>query len=155
MDQINFLNVGIRWIHIFSAIAAGGGAMFMLMALRPAAAQLDEQNRTALLEHVRKGFVKVVMISILGLIVSGFYNYLVVFRPKHEGQPLYHALMGVKILLALIIFFLSSALTGRAKAFNKLRENAGMWLTINVVLIAIVVLLGAILKAIPESVATV
>ena len=154
MGDINFGLVAIRWVHIFAAIAAGGGGLFMLVALHPAAQQLDEQTRTPLLSRVRKSFTMVVMLSILGLLASGFYNYLAITRHQHPEQPLYHALMGTKILLAFGVFFLSSALTGRSKAFDKLRANAGLWLKINVFLVAIIVLLGAILRDLPATAAS-
>jgi len=126
----------------------------MLVALHPAAQQLDEATRDGFLAKVRSAFTKVVILSIVGLLASGFYNYLAVTRHQHDGQPLYHALMGTKILLAFGVFFLSSALAGRSKAFEKLRANAGLWLKVNVFLVAVIVLLGAILRAMPQVAAS-
>ena len=54
---------------------------------------------------------------ILLFIVSGFYNFARAI-PGHKGDGLYHALLGTKILLALILFAISSALVGRSKAFE-------------------------------------
>ena len=50
--------------------------------------------------------------GILLFIVSGFYNFARAI-PGHKGDGLYHALMGTKILLALLLFAISSALVGR------------------------------------------
>jgi hypothetical protein len=72
-------------------------------------------------------------------LVSGFYNYLVVLAPQHKGDKLYHALMGTKILLALVIFFLSSALVGRSKAFAGMRANPKLWQTVILALAAVVI----------------
>jgi len=151
MGDINFGLVAVRWVHIFAAIAAGGGGLFMLVALHPAAIQLDEATRATFLAKVRKSFTIVVMLSILGLIASGFYNYLAVTRHQHqgEGQGIYHMLMGIKIMLAFGVFFLSSALAGRSKGLQKIRAKSALWLKVNILLIGLIVLLGAILRAMP------
>lgn len=149
MNLESIPGIALRWLHIFGAIAAAGGALFALMVLRPALAKLPEETRTTVHQAIRPKFAMLVMIAITALIVSGFYNYLVVLRPQHQGQPLYHALMGVKIMLAFVVFLIASALTGKSAAFAKLRENAGMWLGINVLLALTIVLLGAILRSIP------
>jgi len=153
MDNVDFLLVAVRWVHIFAAIAAGGGGLFMLVALHPAAQQLDEATRDGFLAKVRSAYTKVVIISIVGLLASGFYNYLAVKAPKlgEDVRGLYHGLMGAKMLMAFAVFFLSSALAGRSKAFEKIRANSGLWLKVNVLLVALIVLLGAILGMIPKT----
>jgi arginine exporter protein ArgO len=88
------------------------------------------------------------------LIVSGVYNFVArikspAFDPEYKG--LYHALFGTKVLLALVIFFLASALTGRSEALAKIRQNAKFWLTVNAVLAVLVVCISGVLRFIPTQ----
>ena len=63
-------------------------------------------------------------------LLSGFYNYLAVSVPKHQGDRAYHGLMGTKIILAFIVFFLASVLVGRSARFEPLRRDRKKWLLI-------------------------
>lgn len=146
---MNALEIIMRWLHLMGAIAAAGGAIFALVALVPALRSLPDDIRADVHEKVRKRFAMLLGISILALLVSGFYNYIVVKAPLHKDQGLYHGLMGGKMLLAFAVFFIGSALTGRAKAFEKLRQNRSMWLLVNVLLVAVIVALGAVLGRLP------
>lgn len=84
--------------------------------------------------------------GILLFLISGFYNYLVIARPMHPGDKIYHMLMGIKILLAFVIFFFASALVGRSKAFEGMRRNAKAWQLLMIVLAAVIVGISGYLK---------
>ena len=61
-------------------------------------------------------------------------------------------LMGIKILVALGVFFLASVLTGRAAKFEAMRRSPVQWLTLLIVLAAVAVGIGSVLKvAVPPS----
>jgi uncharacterized membrane protein len=137
-----------RIVHVLTAIALLGGAFYVRTALLPAARDLSETEHDALKSRLRSRWSKVVMIGILLLIVTGFYNYLVVAAPAVKGQKLYHPLMGVKILLAFAVFFLASALAGRSAAFESLRRQPARWLTLLLVLGGLVVAIGSVLKVV-------
>lgn len=157
--QLDWLAIVFRWLHLLAAITAVGGMIFMRMALAPAVESLtggvlSADQRKALHEAVRSRWVKFVMGAILFLIVSGLYNFVArikspAFDPEYKG--LYHALFGTKVLLALVIFFLASALTGRSEALAKIRQNAKFWLTVNVVLTILVVCISGVLRFIPTQ----
>jgi hypothetical protein len=98
-------------------------------------------------ERINSRWGKVVAVSSLILIVTGFYNYLVVMRPLHKGDGLYHALMGGKILIAFIVFFLAAALSGRSAKFDGLRRRAFLMLPALVALQLVIVGIGSYLKA--------
>ncbi len=151
MNSINYLDVLMRWLHIMASIVAGGGVTFALFALLPSFAVVPQEARPALHGEVRRRFARLLMISIAALLVSGFYNYIRLKMPEHKGQSAYHALMGVKILLAFVVFFIGSALTGRSAAFEKMRARPAKWMGLNVFLIAIIVALAGILRAMPVS----
>ena len=136
MDWIAIVS---RWTHIGTAIVLVGGTCFLRFVLAPAAAQLPDEHHAKLKELVMKTWKKFVHAGIALFLVSGFYNFLVVQVPLHRGDKLYHALMGTKILLALAIFFIASALVGRSKTFEGMRRNSKLWQSVILLLAAIVV----------------
>lgn len=143
---MNILDIAMRWLHLMSAIAAAGTTIFALFVLVPVLRESPEDVQTRLHDAIRPRMAKLVSISIGLLLISGFYNYLAVKMPLHEGQGLYHGLMGGKILLAFVVFFIASALTGKAKAFESLRAQRAKWLTINVLLVMAIVVIGGVLR---------
>ena len=140
------LDIMSRVVHVATAIVVLGGSIFMRFVLMPAATQLPEEDHEALRGRIMGTWKVVVMIGIVLFLASGFYNYLVVSLPEHRGDTLYNALMGIKILLAFGIFFLASTLTGRAAAFEHMRQNAKLWLGITILLGILVVVIAGYLK---------
>ena len=128
-----------RWIHIGTAIVLVGGLVFLRFVLGPAAAQLPDEAHERLRELVLAKWKRFIHGGIALFLISGFYNYLVVLAPMHKKDGLYHALMGTKILIAFAIFFLSSALVGRSKAFAGMRANPKLWQGIILALAAVVI----------------
>ena len=146
------LNVLFRWLHVGTAIVVLGGSVFMRFVLMPAAAELPDDQHDALRGRVVGRWKKFVMIGIALFLISGFYNYIVVSIPKHKGDKLYHPLIGTKILLAFVVFFLGSALTGRSAAFEGIRKNSKKWLLILILLAFIIVGISGVLKvAVPGT----
>jgi uncharacterized membrane protein len=141
-----------RWLHILAAITAVGGTIFIRYALLPTLATLPDEQRRAIHESLRARWCKVVMAAILFLVLSGVYNFVMIARglsaneALHGIKPMYHALFGVKFLLALGIFFIASALVGRSAAFEKLRANAKLWATVNIALAVVLVCLSGFMR---------
>jgi uncharacterized membrane protein len=135
-----------RWIHVGTSIVLVGGSVFLRFVLAPAAGSLPEAEHTLLRERVVGIWKRFVHVGILLFLLSGFYNYLVVTRPDHAGDSLYHALMGTKILLALVVFFIGSALVGKSAGLAKIREQRNTWLLVLVLLSAVIVGIGGFLK---------
>jgi len=150
---MEYLSLISRWLHILAAMAAVGGPMFIRLALMPAmcGALGDEQRRT-LHEQIRRRWSRVVMAAILFLLVSGLYNLIQFLRLSHtwgvawesgsHNSLLYQILFGIKFVLALAVFFIASALTGRSEAFARFRENARFWITLNLLLGVLIVCLS-------------
>ena len=84
------------------------------------------------------------------LLLSGIVNFYFVLKSDRldlaENKSLYHSLMGSKIILAMVVFFLASALTGRAKGLQGLRQKAGFWLGVNLALAAVIIAIAGYLK---------
>jgi uncharacterized membrane protein len=149
--QLDYVSILFRWMHILAAITAVGGTIFMRVALLPSVSVLSEEQRKALHQAVRSRWVKFVMGAILFLLVSGLYTFLVIKRGQiaTEAKFLYNMLFGIKFLIALVIFFIASALAGRSAAFDGIRKNARFWLTLNMVLGITVVCMSGVLRALP------
>ena len=73
------------------------------------------------------------------LLVSGLVNAVLIIRRYDFEGGLYHGLVAVKLLLALALFWISSALAGRSSLAEKLREKMTFWLNVNVVLAVLLV----------------
>ena len=90
----------LRWLHIASMATLLGGIIFWRLVLAPAGL---EKERGALVEAFAARFRPLVFLSIAGLVFSGAINYAT--TPGHS--KLYHAIFGVKLLLALHVFAVS------------------------------------------------
>jgi uncharacterized membrane protein len=155
MAQMDFDIVGIilRWMHILAAIALFGGTIFQRLALVPAARELDDAQHARLAAAIRAKWSRVVMVAILFLLVSGVVNFMLtikLFKAEAAEQKLpaiYHALIGIKILLALAVFFIASALAGRSEGTQRFRDNLSKWLTVNLILATMIVCISGVLRS--------
>ena len=139
----------LRWMHILGAITLMGGAVFMRFALVPAAKTLADDAHAQLRSEIRKRWSKVVMLTTAMLLISGLVNFvLLITQYKLPPEAHYHMIFGIKFLLALPIFFIASLLTGRTALADRVRQNATLWLNVNLVLATAVVCIGGFLKSV-------
>ena len=151
MDAAIALPALMRWIHMLSAIAVAGSIFFFLLVLRPAVAKaLSAEQHAALREPLMRRWKMLIHPSIVLFLVSGFYNYLAVTAPAHEGQGLYHALFGIKFLLALVLFALAIVLTSTREWSIKMRESRGAWIALGLITLVIVLIAG-LMKVLPAA----
>lgn len=145
VDSQLLINVISRIVHISTAIALVGGSVFMVFVLLPAAKQLSDDQHERLRGLVNKTWKRFIHIGILLFLVTGFYNYFQQM-PSHKGDGLYHALIGTKIILAFVIFFIASVLVGRSATFEWMRTGREKWLKVVVLLAAIIVAMSGFVK---------
>lgn len=146
MDFFDIIRVIARWIHIFSAVIALGGSIFSRFVLAPAAEQLGESAHTELRTRIMDRWRGILHLCIGGFLLSGFYNYLAVQIPNHKGDGPYHALMGIKILVAFAVFYFMIALTGRTKSTQFVRNNLPKWTLITISLACLIILISGYLN---------
>jgi uncharacterized membrane protein len=146
MELMDLVNVTSRWLHVSTAIVLVGGTVFIRFVLTPNAEQLPQAEHDRLRELVTGSWRKVVRAGIALFLLTGLYNYVAVAIPKHHGDKLYHALMGIKILAAFGVFFLAEALVGRSAAFAALRQNRKTWLLVLVVVAFAIVAISSLLR---------
>jgi uncharacterized membrane protein len=153
MEPQILIDVLSRWVHIGTTIVLVGGTIFMRCVLMPAAtATLGDSQHAALRDQLIARWKKFVMIGIALLLITGLYNYIAVAIPRQKGNGLYHGLMGTKILLALAVFFLASVLTGRSPAFDGVRQNRARWMSVLILLAALIIGIAGFLKiAVPPQ----
>ena len=139
------LDLILRWAHIMAAITLVGGTFFLRFAFTAADGDTSEQRRT-LLSAWRPGWARLVMISSGLLLVSGLINAVRIIIAYEFPTTPYHALVAVKLLLAMVIFWLSAVLSGRSQTADKFREKLSFWLTVNVILAVLIVALANYMK---------
>ncbi len=142
---MDFLDVISRVTHISTAIVLVGGTVFSLFVVLPSVSVLGEESRTEFVRAITGRWKRFVHGGILLFLVSGFYNYFQAI-PNHKGDGLYHGLVGTKIIMAFVIFFIASALVGRSPALEKMRLHRGFWMGVIVVLAVVIVSMSGYLK---------
>lgn len=142
---MDFLQVISRVVHVSTAIAVVGGTTFMLFVLMPAAKTLADEAHAQLAEQVKDRWKRFIHLGILLFLITGFYNYFNAMS-LHKGDGPYHALLGTKMLIAFVMFFIASALVGRSNTFAKMRENRATWLRVLVLLAFVVVAISGYVK---------
>ena len=149
MDALLLL---LRWMHSFGVVLLVGGLCFTRFALLPALADTEEDSREKLQESIRRKWLPWVIIGITLLLVSGLANFLLFNSTvKSQGwgdgewmkQTSYHAIFGVKFLLALVVFYFASGLVGRGSGTAWIRSDRARWLGVTLGLaVAIIILSG-------------
>jgi uncharacterized membrane protein len=146
MDGNQIIALVSRWLHVGTAIVLLGGTIFMRFVLLPAAMKLATDAHDTLRGHLMARWKFVVHAGVALLLATGLYNYIAVTMPVHKGDGLYHALIGVKILIALGIFFVAEVLVGKAAKFESMRQNRKMWMGLIALGGLVIVLISGFLK---------
>jgi len=155
-----------RWIHILSAIAAIGAPFFVRFVLIPSAAKvLNDDQHQQLRDAINARWKHIVYLLITLFILTGLYMFAVPVRVPREGgvlvtarwkdfsptdQRIYQAIFGIKMIAALGIFFLASALSGRTKALEAIRKHRKIFLSMLLMLGIIAVLCAGIMRYLPQ-----
>ena len=101
MDPIPVI---FRLLHILSAVTLVGGILAWRYAFLPGLGALAPEMRAKLENAAAALWRPLVISSILGLLISGSWNFVTNFLHRPGLAPGWHAVFGVKILLALHIF---------------------------------------------------
>jgi uncharacterized membrane protein len=144
---MNYLDILLRWMHIFPALIVVGGLFYIRFALIPSSGVLPEQERITLREGTRNLWAKWVHASIAFLLVSGFVNFYLKVK-EYDLPSLYHAIWGTKVLLALVLMGLASVYVGRSRRAQAMRQTPYMWLNTMLVLAILIVAMSGILRTI-------
>lgn len=147
-DSLFYIQLVLRYLHIFGAIALMGGTIFIRFALLPTLQSLKGEGREQVHDGVRSRWKMVIRASIVMLLVSGIANLGLAARYDYAvpGGLNYSMLAGVKLILALPIFLLAELLMGKSSLAKKVQASAPTILNVNLVLAVLLVLIGGWLK---------
>ena len=149
-----WLVVLMRWMHILGAIILVGSAVFYWRSILPALTTSSDSDRNSIWAAIRPRWSQLVMISVMLLLLSGIVNIVLMVKSgefKELPPGLYHGLLLVKILLALVVFFLMSVITGRSSLAQKLQKNMAKWTAISVLIAIVIVCIAGIMKSLPRT----
>lgn len=156
---MEFLPIISRILHVTTAIVIVGGTAFLRLVLMPSAvATLTDDEHVRLRQQLIGRWKKFIHGGIALFLATGLFNYwqaIVAIQASGVRDPLYHGLMGTKILLAVVIFFIASALVGRSARFETMRQKAKFWLMVNLALALCIVAMSGYLKVRGRPAATV
>src|ERR1700722_9488531 len=107
MSAMSIVNILFRWVHVFAACLAIGGAFFIRLVLPAAIRPLDAENAHGVFLRARRGFKMIVHPVVLVLLVSGAYNAWRNWSWYTQNPPLLHGLFGSHMLLGLIVIAIS------------------------------------------------
>src|SRR5260370_33841 len=117
------LNILMRFLHIVSAITLLGGILAWRFGVIPALAPLGEETRRKADNAMAAAWRPSVLFGVAGSLASGIYNFL---RWNAAGlTPEYHAIIGVKFLLALHVFAVA-ILASRPDNARRARQLTGV-----------------------------
>ncbi len=99
---IEYADIIILWIHVFTAIFFVGGSFFIWLVVMPSSYKItdDEKFRTKIVGTIGKNFAFFTNISVIILIFTGLYN--MTWYLGGDYSTLYNTIYG-QILLAKII----------------------------------------------------
>lgn len=140
------LGMSFRVLHITGAAIIVGGMAFLLQAVVAPAGE-SAQSAFPLPEASRAVWSRMVALATAVMIVSGFYNYYNIVTVNEKLPGLYHALFGIKFLLALVVFFVAAATAGKSKLAAKMQANLNRWLACGLVAAIGIFAIGATLRS--------
>ncbi len=149
MENVDFVAMISRWLHITAAIFAVGGAVLMRTSLLPAAKEsLDDPTHERLRAAVTRRWKIVVHVCVTVLLLTGGFNfYWLALKHALPANP-YHFVFGAKLLLALFVIAIAEILVGRSPGTAPMRANASVWLSRLIIAAVLVVFVSGLLHAI-------
>jgi len=142
-------------VHVIFGFFIAGAALFQWRAVHPAVT--SEAGSAEVQESIRTHWAPVVRIGIVVLLVTGLYQFMAfgldkaVAQKGTEAAGEYHMLFGIKVLLALGVFFIASAMVGRSEALAGMRKSASTWLGLSTLLVIGIIVISRMLAEIPAS----
>ena len=142
MEEMNELNIVIRFLHIISAVALLGGAIAWRFAVVPAMAPLASDMQKKVGNAIAAAWRPVYFAAAAGLLLSGIFNYM----NKGNVPPAWHAVIGVKFLLALHVLAVGFLITMPDN------EKRSRQLTGIIISGVVIVILAAVLRSLSAAV---
>jgi hypothetical protein len=143
-----YLELALRWAHILGAILLVGGVFYQRVVLggqlQPASDREADQD---VRDVLRRRWSIVVMIATTLLLISGLANTAIISIRYRFPEGYYNILLGIKLLLAFVMFYLAAVLAGRSSTSVRLRQDARKWLNVLIVLSLLIIGIASAMKA--------
>jgi uncharacterized membrane protein len=151
IDGQYFLLLSSRVLHILASIVLVGGLFYLRMIVAPRLRASDSTSDADPWFAGRRGaWAMWVGIATLLLIVTGLFNFIVNVK-TYEINTSYHMMVGLKILAAVVVFFLAAVLAGRSGLAERLRHNMKFWLSACLLTAILVVIIGSVMRTYPRE----
>ena len=150
-DAAYWIALASRLLHILSAIVLVGGLFYLRMIVAPRLRHSDADSGSDPWFAGRRGaWAMWVGIATLLLIVTGLWNFVQTIR-TNEIATSYHMLGTLKIVAALVVFFLAAVLAGKSAVAERLRQNMKLWLGVCLIAAILVVAIGSAMRSFPRT----
>lgn len=136
---MNWSDLVVKWVHVISIVTAVGLTLFQYMVLLPVLRRVQGVPED-FIKTVQRRAGMVIGVAWVLIWVTGIYNLVVVIPTV---KPNYHMVLGAKILLVLVLFFISTALSHPSLAFEGIQRNRARWVAFAAWLGIVVVVLSA------------
>jgi putative copper export protein len=120
MELVTFFN---KWLHLISIVGVLGGTAFAGLVMAPALRNEPEDSPLSKGMWRRFGLSLAVLWVII--LLTGFANMGFVSPKVNAG---YQMVLGIKMLLALLMFILSLLVAHPMKALVRVMQNRSLWL---------------------------
>jgi len=149
-DGWYFVLLASRVLHILSSIILLGGIFYLLAVVAPrVVAAGGGGDADAWFNGNRGAWAKWVGITTALLLATGLFNFVTIVR-AHEIAVSYHMLGGLKILVALVIFFFAAILAGKTALAESFREKMPTWLKVTMLVGILIVIIGGVMRSYPR-----
>jgi uncharacterized membrane protein len=148
MSSLELVPLVARWAHVLGAIVLVGGLAYLtLVALPSLSSGASGAERSRLRSELDRRWRWLVIASSVVLLASGLYNLIGEGLAKGDAAPGYHAWFGAKFVLAIVVFFMAAALSGRSAALSRLRSGGSAWGPVTLAAAVLVVLIAGVLRS--------
>jgi len=147
-DGWYFVLLASRVLHVLSSIILLGGIFYLLAVVAPRAIA-NGGNADAWFDGNRAAWAKWVGIATAVLLLTGLFNFVMIVKMNQIATS-YHMLGGVKILVAMVIFFLAAILAGKTALADNLRTNMKFWLKVTMSVGLLIVVIGSVMRSYPR-----
>jgi uncharacterized membrane protein len=132
----------MRWVHVGSAALLVGGMALIVLSAGPVRSLLDNEDAALVMRKIEVRFRWVLAVSVLGLIISGVFQWVIFGQAYHELGALALGLLSVKVLLATALF----ALLWAFQVESMVHPGARLWRVLILTLAVLVVMLAGVLR---------
>ncbi len=161
---LDFIDLIILWIHIFTAIIFIGGSFFIWLVVYPESFKItdDEKLRTRIVGRIGKRFAVFTNASIIILILTGLYNATWYLGPDFINALLYTSggqilfVKGIVVVAMVLLMYANNmyhgkrimkmAQEGDMEGLKKLRKTSHLLSYITLLLMVVITILAVALQ---------